>query len=108
MDTAAPLTTAARSDTATRNAVLLQLREHRKLLRDIVRLLQRQTDPNATLTVADFCAGERISRAYFYQLQKQGRGPRLMKLANGAVRITAEARRAWRREREAESAAAAK
>ena len=92
------------SSIATNNKVLLQLADHRKLLRDIVRLLQRQTDPNASLTVADFCAGERISKAYFYELLKQGRGPRLMKLDNGAVRITAEARADWRRAREAESA----
>jgi hypothetical protein len=104
MEIAPPLTRAAMSNIATNNKVLLQLAEHRKLMREIVRLLQKQTDPNATLTVSDFCVGEKISRAYFYDLQKHGRGPRLMRLANGAVRISAEARREWRRAREAETA----
>ncbi len=51
-------------------------------------------------TINGFCRLEKISRAYFYKLKAQGRGPRMM----STNRITEQARRDWQREREAEAA----
>jgi hypothetical protein len=46
-------------------------------------------------TVAQFCADHNISRTHFYQLIKDGKGPRLMKLGR-RVLISAEAAADWR------------
>jgi len=54
-------------------------------------------------TIEEFCRDEKISRAYFYKLQRQGRGPRMMNLGPGAKRISPEARRDWRRQMEADA-----
>jgi predicted DNA-binding transcriptional regulator AlpA len=76
------------------------------ILRALEQLTQANAAPDQSQTISQFCAAEQISRAFFYDLVKQGRGPRLMRLANGCIRVSAEARRDWRRAREAETAAA--
>jgi hypothetical protein len=76
------------------------------ILRSLEQLTQANAAPDHSQTIAQFCAAEQISRAFFYELIKQGRGPRLMRLANGCIRISAEARRDWRRAREVETAEA--
>ena len=50
-------------------------------------------------TVAQFCEAHDISRTTFYQLQKDGKGPRLMKVGRRTL-ITAEASADWRRKME--------
>jgi hypothetical protein len=50
-------------------------------------------------TIDEFCHGERISRATFFQMQTEGWGPQTMAVG-AATRISPEARREWRRERE--------
>jgi predicted DNA-binding transcriptional regulator AlpA len=64
-------------------------------------------DPDASFTIDEFCRVEKISRAFYYKLKKQGRGPREMKLGPGAKRISGQARRDWHRQREAEAAESA-
>lgn len=57
-----------------------------------------------TYTVDEFCAAHgEISRAFFYKLVKQGKGPRLMKCGNRTL-ITAEAAAEWRTEMERRTA----
>lgn len=46
-------------------------------------------------SVAEFCAAHRIGRTFFYELLKQRRAPRLMKLGR-RVLISAEAAADWR------------
>lgn len=55
-----------------------------------------------TCTVAQFCADHNISRTHFYQLTKDGKGPRLMRLGR-RVLISAEAAADWRRQMEADT-----
>jgi len=48
-------------------------------------------------TIAEFCQHERISKTTFYKLRAAGLGPNELRLPNSAVvRITPEAREAWR------------
>ena len=57
----------------------------------------------AALSIGEFCAKHGISRATFYILRKEGRGPLEMKV--GARRlISIEAAAAWRRRMEGEAA----
>ena len=56
------------------------------------------------MTISEFCRSERISRALFYIMQKEGWGPRVMYVGAG-VSISAQARRDWQRAREAAAAA---
>jgi hypothetical protein len=56
--------------------------------------------PRATSTVSQFCDDHNISRTHFYELLKQGLGPRLMKVGRRTL-ITAEAGAAWRSAMEA-------
>lgn len=58
----------------------------------------------SSLTIADFCRAEQISRSTFYNLERSGKGPRTYILA-GVRRITPTAHDRWRQEREAETAA---
>jgi hypothetical protein len=58
-----------------------------------------------SLTIPEFCALEKISRVFFYELAKRGKAP-LTYYAGAARRITPEAHQEWRRAREAESRAA--
>lgn len=46
-------------------------------------------------TVDEFCEDHCISRAFFYNLVRQGLGPRILKLGNRTL-ITAEAGAEWR------------
>jgi hypothetical protein len=59
----------------------------------------------AAYSISGFCDAHSISRSKFYDLMRQGLGPRLMDV-DGAKRITAEAAADWRREREAAAGAA--
>ena len=51
-------------------------------------------------TVPQFCASHGISRALFYILQRDGRGPRIMKCGRRTL-IARESAEAWRRQMEA-------
>jgi len=55
-----------------------------------------------SFTIADFCKSEKISRAFYYKLQREGKAPRTFHLG-AMVRITPEAVREWRAAREAEA-----
>jgi hypothetical protein len=50
----------------------------------------------AALTVDEFCSAHGISRAFFYKLRDQGRGPRIMKVGARTL-ISCEASAEWRR-----------
>ena len=58
-----------------------------------------------SLTIDEFCTAERICRATFYNLRRLSKGPREMRVAS-RIRISPEARAEWRRDREADAAAA--
>ena len=60
------------------------------------------TDPS--LTIAEFCAAEKIGRSKLYQLWREGRGPRFF-LVGTHRRISHEARTEWRHQMENEAAA---
>lgn len=60
-----------------------------------------------TYTVPQFLDGHNISRAHFYELVKQGKGPRLLKPGRRTL-ITAEAAADWRKQMEAETSQNAK
>lgn len=54
-----------------------------------------------SLTIAEFCAAERMSRPFYFKLRQRGKGPR--ELREGRfVRITPEAHAEWRRQRTAQ------
>ncbi len=54
-------------------------------------------------TVQEFCAEHGgISKPFFYKLQKDGKGPRLMKVGRRTL-ITAEAAADWRKQMENDS-----
>lgn len=59
--------------------------------------------PRAADTVPQFCASHNISKTHFYELVKQGRGPRLMKVGRRSL-ISAEAGAEWRKRMEDETA----
>ncbi len=46
-------------------------------------------------SIAQFCERHNISRAFFYKLSKEGRGPAVMKVGRRRI-ISAEAAAAWR------------
>jgi hypothetical protein len=54
------------------------------------------SDTDHSQTILEFCISERISRAKYFQLKAEGRGPREMRIGK-LVRISPEARRDWRR-----------
>lgn len=54
---------------------------------------------NESLTIDEFCKSEKISRAHYFNLRDRGEAPREMRIGR-CVRISPEARAAWRRERE--------
>lgn len=58
------------------------------------------------LSLPEFCRRNAISLPFYYKLKAQGLGPRELRLG-ARVLITAESAEAWRREREAETAATA-
>jgi len=47
-------------------------------------------------TVSEFCEAHRISKAGFYELVKNGRGPRLMRIGRKPL-VSVEAAAEWRR-----------
>lgn len=49
----------------------------------------------SSLSVAEFCFQENISRSMFYKILKLGLGPRIMKIGRRTL-ITAESAREWR------------
>jgi predicted DNA-binding transcriptional regulator AlpA len=51
------------------------------------------------LTIPEFCVAHHISRSLFYSLQRENKGPRLMKLRKRTL-ITLEAAAEWRRRME--------
>jgi predicted DNA-binding transcriptional regulator AlpA len=62
-------------------------------------------NPNKlAFSIAEFCELHDISRAHFYNFIKTGGGPRMMDVGGRKI-ISREAAEAWRREREAASAA---
>jgi hypothetical protein len=61
--------------------------------------------PDASLTIADFCQAEKISRSMLYRAWSEGWGPKFYRVGV-TRRITYRARLEWQREREAEAAAA--
>jgi hypothetical protein len=60
-----------------------------------------------SLTIAEFCERERISRSKYYELRKIGKGPTELRIA-GVVRITPRSHAAWRRKHEKATSAPAK
>ena len=56
----------------------------------------------STATVPHFCDDHNISRTHFYELLKQGKGPRLMKVGRRTL-ISAEAAIEWRKRIEDET-----
>jgi hypothetical protein len=58
-----------------------------------------ETDPSSlprvAFTVPEFCFRNSISRPTYHRLRARGRGPAEMRLGLNAIRITAEAERAW-------------
>lgn len=57
----------------------------------------------ACYTLEEFCLAHRISRAHFYDLEKEGRAPKRMANVGKKVLISVEAAEQWRREMEAEA-----
>jgi predicted DNA-binding transcriptional regulator AlpA len=53
------------------------------------------TTERKAFTIDEFCAAHRISRAMFYKLGKQNRGPRLKHVGKRVI-ITDEAAAEWR------------
>jgi hypothetical protein len=54
----------------------------------------------SSYTITEFCEAERISRSLLYRAWREGWGPRFH-LVGTHKRISSEARREWRQEREA-------
>jgi len=65
--------------------------------------LAAQVSPHA-FTVLEFCETHRISRALFYILQREGRGPRVMKAGRRTL-VSREAAADWRSRMESQEAA---
>ena len=52
-----------------------------------------------TYSIAEFCRAHRLSRAFFYVLQKRGEGPTVMKVGKRTL-VSDEAARTWRQRME--------
>jgi hypothetical protein len=61
--------------------------------------------PRALFSIDQFCVDHSICRAFYYKLQRQGRGPAQIKLGARTM-ISAESAAAWRQRMQAESNAA--
>ena len=57
---------------------------------------------HSTLTVAQLCARNQISRVHFYELRKHGRGPKIMKMGRRTL-ITLQSESDWHAQMEAAS-----
>ena len=79
----------------------------KKLVTRLLHLLAQEAGAEQSQTIPEFCRSEKINRAFFYQLQKTGRAPRTMRHADGCIRISPEARKDWRHDRERETAQSA-
>jgi hypothetical protein len=55
--------------------------------------------PTAAYSVAEFCRAHRLSRAFFYILQKRGDGPAVMKVGKRTL-VSDEAAKHWRQRME--------
>jgi len=53
--------------------------------------------PRAAYSVKDFCDAYGITKVTFYKLQKEGTGPRIMKVGTRTL-VSAEAAADWRRQ----------
>ena len=58
--------------------------------------------PTLALTIPEFCSSHNISEAFYYELQKHGKGPRTMHVGRRRLISVEEARR-WRDARTAKS-----
>jgi predicted DNA-binding transcriptional regulator AlpA len=65
--------------------------------------MSRNSEMDESFTIQEFCAAEKISRAFFYKLQSQGKAPLTYPLGSNR-RISLEAYLAWRTARESEAA----
>ena len=54
----------------------------------------------AMFTIREWCERNRISQPFFFKIQREGIGPRTIRIGR-RVLISREADEAWRREREA-------
>jgi len=61
-----------------------------------------QENNSDVFDIRTFCESNKISRAFFYQLQKAGNGPRIMKVGRRTL-ITPEAAADWRKKMEHQS-----
>lgn len=59
-------------------------------------------EPADAYTVDEFCRSHRISRVKFYELLRDGRGPRTMRIGRRQL-ISREAAAEWRRQMEGAS-----
>jgi predicted DNA-binding transcriptional regulator AlpA len=66
----------------------------------------KKAPPTALFNITSFCLAHGISESFFYELRKQGLGPRELKLGS-RVFITHESASEWRAQREAATAPAA-
>lgn len=55
------------------------------------------------LSIPEFCAAHGVSRSFYFNMRRDGIGPREMRVGN-RVLISHEAATDWRREREAAAA----
>lgn len=58
------------------------------------------TTNKASESVKDFCQSNNISKSMFYKMQREGKGPRVMKVGRRTL-ISHEAAAAWRKSLEA-------
>lgn len=65
-----------------------------------------QENHEEVFDIPGFCKTNKISRAFFYNLVKNGNGPRLMKVGRRTL-ITKEASSDWRKHMEEQTAQAA-
>jgi predicted DNA-binding transcriptional regulator AlpA len=65
--------------------------------------MPRSPEMDESFTIQEFCTAEKISRAFFYKLQSQGKAPRTYPLGANR-RISRESYVAWRTARESEAA----
>ena len=56
----------------------------------------RSGEPESLMTTEEFCLRNRISNATFHKLQRDGRGPDVIRFSPQLIRISIEAEREWR------------
>jgi hypothetical protein len=82
-------------------SVVLALRASARVFRSLPHNERRQ----ALKTISEFCEDKRLSRAKYFEMRRQGRGP--VEARDGKwVRISPQAEERWDRERESESESA--